>query len=147
GRLTSPGIDRLVADVEEAQAGRTLAAAQLLLHIATTPSAEPSLDTVLKMTLDRLADIVEFSRGSVSLIEGETLKVRASNGSPRRSTSGPRNAQGKSPTRAVRRIAVVRARGGRVIRELRPMRVDNVRRRVSTGSRPIRSWLGAPIVR
>ena len=27
------------------------------------------------------------------------------------------------------------------------MRVDNIRRRVSTGSRPIRSWLGAPIVR
>jgi len=80
GRVTSPGYDRLVADVEEAQAGRTLAAAQLVLDIATAASAEPSLDTVLQMALDRLADIVEFSRGSVSLIEGDTLKVRASTG-------------------------------------------------------------------
>ena len=134
GRLTSPGIDRLVADVEEAQAGRTLAAAQLVLDIATAASAEPSLDTVLQMALDRLGDIVEFSRGSVSLIEGDTLIVRASTGYRRRSTRGPRIAQGKSPRWTV-------------IRELRPLRVDDVRRRGSAGSRPIRSWLGAPIVR
>jgi signal transduction histidine kinase len=134
GRLTSPGIDRLVADVEEAQAGRTLAAAQLVLDIATAASAEPSLDTVLRMALDRLGVIVEFSRGSVSLIEGDTLFVRASTGYRRRSTRGPRIAQGTSPRWTV-------------IRELRPMRVDDVRRRGSTVSRPIRSWLGAPIVR
>jgi K+-sensing histidine kinase KdpD len=134
GRLMSPGIDRLVADVEEAQAGRTLAAAQLVLDIATAASAEPRLDTVLRMALDRLGDIVEFSRGSVSLIEGDTLFVRASTGYRRRSTRGPRIAQGKSPRWTV-------------IRELRPMRVDDVRRRGSTVSRPIRSWLGAPIVR
>jgi K+-sensing histidine kinase KdpD len=134
GRLPSPGIDRLVADVEETQAGRTLAAAQLVLDIATAASAEPRLDTVMQMALDRLGDIVEFSRGSVSLIEGDTLIVRASTGYRRRSTRGPRIAQGTSPRWTV-------------IRELRPMRVDDVRRRGSTGSRPTRSWLGAPIVR
>ncbi len=134
GRLTSPRIDQLVAEVEEAQAGRTLAAAQLVLDIATAASAEPSLDTVLQMALNRLGDIVEFSRGSVSLIEGDTLIVRASTGYRRRSTSGPRIAQGKSPRWTV-------------IRELRPMRVDDVRRRGSAGSRPTRSWLGAPIIR
>ena len=133
-RLTSPGIDRLVADVEEAHAGRTLAAAQLVLDIATAASAEPSLDTVLRMAIDRLGDIVEFSRGSVSLLEGDTLFVRASTGYRRRSTRGPRIAQGTSPRWTV-------------IRELRPMRIDDVRRRGSTVSRPIRSWLGAPIVR
>ena len=63
GRVTSPGIDRLVADVEQTQAARTLAAAQLVLDIATAASAEPSLDTVLRMALDRLGEIVEFSRG------------------------------------------------------------------------------------
>jgi K+-sensing histidine kinase KdpD len=134
GRLASPGIDRLVADVEQAQAGRTLAAAQLVLDIASAASAEPSLDTVLRMALDRLGDIVEFSRGSVSLIEGDTLNVRASTGYRRRSTRGPRITQGTSPRWTA-------------IRELRPIRVDDVSHRGSTGSRPTRSWLGAPIVR
>ena len=71
-----------MADVEEAQAARTLAAAQLVLDIATAASTEPKLDTVLRMALDRLGDIVEFSSGSVSLVDGDTLIVRASTGLP-----------------------------------------------------------------
>ena len=123
-----------MADVEEAQAARTLAAAQLVLDIATAASTEPKLDPVLRMALDRLGDVVEFSSGSVSLVDGDTLIVRASTGYRRRSTRGPRIAPGTSPRWTV-------------IRELRPMRLDDVRRRGSTASRLTRSWLGAPIVR
>ena len=134
GRLTSPGIDRLMADVEEAQVARTLAAAQLVLDIATAASTEPKLDPVLRMALDRLGDVVEFSSGSVSLVDGDTLIVRASTGYRRRGTRGPRIAPGTSPRWTV-------------IRELQPIRLDDVRRRGSTPSRLTRSWLGAPIVR
>ena len=133
GRLTSPGIDRLVADVEEAQAGRTLGGEARARHrdgrVGRTESRHRAANGARSPGV-----IVEFSRGSVSLVEGDTLFVRASTGYRRRSTRGPRIAQGTSPRWTV-------------IRELRPMRVDDVRRRGSTVSRPIRSWLGAPIVR
>jgi len=133
GRLTSPEIDPLVADVHEARSRRTLAAAELVLDIATAASTEPALDDVLRMALDRLGEIVAFSGGSISLVDAETLIVRASTGQRRRSARGPRIAQGSSPR-------------WKVIRSLAPMRLDDVRRRGSTGAHLTRAWLGAPIV-
>jgi GAF domain-containing protein len=81
-----------------------------------------------------LGEIVEFSGGTVALLEGDTLMVRAVAGQRRRGQRGPRIAPGASPR-------------WKVLDELRPIRVDDLRRRSAIGSRTPRAWLGAPIVR
>ena len=133
-RATTPAVDRLVADVTKTRTRRTLATADLVLDIATAASADPALEGVLRMALDRLAAIVDFSSGAVSLVEGDTLMVRAVAGQRRRGPSGPRIAPGSSPR-------------WKVLDELRPIRVDDLRGPGAIGSRAPRAWLGAPIVR
>ena len=133
-RVRTPAVERLVADVTKTRTRRTLATAELVLDIATAASADPGLDGVLRMALDRLGEIVDFSTGAVALVEGDTLMVRAVAGQRRRGASGPRIAPGSSPR-------------WKVLDELRPIRVDHLRRPGAIGSRAARAWLGAPIVR
>ena len=133
-RALTPTVERLVADVDEARTSRTLATAELVLDIATAASADPGLDSVLRMALDRLGEIVDFSSGAIALLEGDTLMVRAIAGQRRRSQRGPRIAPGTSPR-------------WQVLEELRPMRIDDLRKPTSIGSRTPRAWLAAPIVR
>ena len=133
-RPRTPTVDRLVDDVNEARAGRTLATAELVLDIATAASADPGLDRVLRMALDRLGEIVQFSGGAVALLEGDTLMVRATAGLRRRSQRGPRISPGSGPR-------------WQVLEERRPIRVDDLRKPSAIGPRTPRAWLGAPIVR
>jgi K+-sensing histidine kinase KdpD len=133
-RVRTPAVGRVVTDVTKTRTRRTLATAELVLDIATAASADPGLDDVLRMALDRLGEIVEFSSGSVALVEGDTLMVRAVAGQRRRGQSGPRIAPGANPR-------------WKVLDELRPIRVDDLRRPSAIGSRVPRAWLGAPIVR
>jgi K+-sensing histidine kinase KdpD len=129
-----PAGDRLVGNVKETRADRTLATAELVLDIAAAASAEPGLVGVLRMTLERLGQLVAFSSGSVALVEGDTLMVRAVIGHRRRNPSGPRIAPGTSPR-------------WKVLGELRPIRIDDLRGPRAIGARTPRAWLGAPIVR
>jgi K+-sensing histidine kinase KdpD len=133
-RARMPAVDRLVADVTKTRTRRTLATADLVLDIATAASEDPGLEGVLRMALDRLSEIVDFSSGAVALVEGDTLMVRAAAGQRRRGSSGPRIAPGSSPR-------------WKVLDELRPIRVDDLRGPGGIGSRLPRAWLGAPIVR
>jgi K+-sensing histidine kinase KdpD len=133
-RARTPAVDRLVADVTKTRNQRTQATAELVLDIATAASADPALEGVLRMALERLGEIVEFTSGAVALVEGDTLMVRAVAGQRRRGQSGPRIAPGASPR-------------WKVLDELRPIRVDDLRRPAAIGSRAPRAWLGAPIVR
>ena len=133
-RDSTPAVDRLVADVAKTRTRRTLATADLVLDIATAASADPGLEGVLRMALDRLAEIVEYSSGAVALVEGDTLMVRAVAGQRRRGASGPRIAPGSSPR-------------WKVLDEVHPIRVDDLRGPSALGSRAPRAWLGAPIVR
>jgi signal transduction histidine kinase len=133
-RARTPSVERLVADVTKTRTGRTLATADLVLDIATAASVDPGLESVLRMAVDRLAEIVDFSSGAIALVEGDTLMVRAIAGQRRRGASGPRIAPGSSPR-------------WKVLDELRPIRVDDLRRPSAIGSRAPRAWLGAPIVR
>ena len=133
-RAGTPPVDRLVTDVRKTRTRRTLATAELVLDIATAASDNPALEGVLRMTLDRLAEIVDFDGGSIALLEGDTLMVRAVAGQRRRAQSGPRIAPGSSPR-------------WKVLDELRPIRVDDLRRPNTIGSRAPRAWIGTPIVR
>lgn len=133
-RAGTPAIDRLVTDVRKTRTRRTLATAELVLDIATAASADPALEGVLRMTLDRLSEIVDFDGGTVALLEGDTLMVRAVAGQRRRGQSGPRIAPGSSPR-------------WKALDELRPIRIDDMRRPNAIGSRAPRAWLGAPIIR
>jgi signal transduction histidine kinase len=133
-RARTPAVERVVADVTKTRTRRTLATAELVLDIATAASADPGLEGVLRMALDRLGEIVDFNSGAVALVEGDTLMVRAIAGQRRRGASGPRIAPGSSPR-------------WMVLDELRPIRVDDLRRPNTIGSRAPRAWLGAPIVR
>ena len=133
-RARTPAVDRLVADVTKARADRTLATAELVLDIATVASAEPGLEGVLRITLERLAQIVDFNSASVALLEGDSLMVRAVAGQRRRNPSGPRIAPGSSPR-------------WKVLGQREPIRIDDLRRPSAIGSRRPRAWLGAPILR
>jgi K+-sensing histidine kinase KdpD len=133
-RARTPTVDQIVADVSDARADRTLATAELVLDIAAAASEEPGLVGVLRMTLERLEQLVEFSSGSIALVEGDTLLVRAVTGQRRRNPGGPRIAPGTSPR-------------WRVLAERRPIRIDDLRGPRAVGTRTPRAWLGAPILR
>ena len=135
-----PGIAaRIVADVHGAHADRTLATAELVLEITTATSGETELDGILRATLGRLRGIVAFTGGSIALVDGDDLVVRAAIGPFEDEAIGQR----------------VRRNDGRswtVIRTGRPTRVDDVqaegvRMRGKQAADAMRSWLAVPIPR
>lgn len=59
---------------------RALAEADLLKSITTASSGEQDLERILTATLDRLSRVLPFTGGSIALVEGEELVVRAAVG-------------------------------------------------------------------
>ena len=118
--------------------GRTLAAAALVLEITTAAAGERDLDAILRATLDRLHGVVAFTGGSIALVDGDDLVIRAAVGPFQAEALGQRLARGPS-------------RSWRVVEEGRPIRIDDLLdphgRSAATASPRIRSWLAVPIVR
>jgi len=130
---------RIVADVHEAQADRTLATAQLVLEITTAAAGETELEGILRTTLDRLRGIVAFTGGSIALVDGDELVVRAAIGPFEDEAIG-------------QRVARNEGRSWTVIRTLEPLRVDDVqaegvRMRGKRAANAMQSWLAVPIPR
>jgi K+-sensing histidine kinase KdpD len=135
-----PGVvARIVADVHEAHADRTLATAELVLEITTAAAGEYELDGILRAGLDRLRGIVAFTGGSIALVDGDELVVRAAVGPFEDEAIGQR----------------VRRNDGRswsVVTSRESIRVDDVqaegvRMRGKRAANSMRSWLAVPIPR
>ena len=120
--------------------GRTLAAASLVLEITTAAAGERDLDAILRATLDRLRGVVAFTGGSIALVDGDDLVIRAAIGPFEAEALGQRLARGPS-------------RSWRVVLERTPVRIDDLAGEggpaPTAGARParMRSWLAVPIVR
>jgi PAS domain S-box-containing protein len=115
------------------------AEAELLNGIALAAAGEDDLSRILAVTLERLAGQVRFTGGSIALIEGDELVVRAAIGPFAEAAMGSRLPRG-------------RGRTWQVIETLQPFRSDDLRRdgvRVVTdgaGEGGIRSYLAVPLV-
>jgi K+-sensing histidine kinase KdpD len=122
--LTSPG-------------DRTLATAELVLDIATAAAGERELEAILRAALDRLRGVVAFTGGSIALVDGEHLVIRAATGPFEEEAIGQRLARGSSLS-------------WRVVDTLEPVRVDDLRTTSTRipgaeASKAMRSWLAVPI--
>jgi signal transduction histidine kinase len=118
---------------------RTLAAAALVLEITTAAAGELELDVILRSALDRLHGVVDFTGGSIALVEGDDLVIRAAVGPFEAEAVGQRLPRGASAS-------------WEVIGSGEPRRFDDVqaegRRATGDGAgAAIRSWLAVPILR
>jgi K+-sensing histidine kinase KdpD len=118
---------------------RSAATAQLVLDIATAASGERELDQMLSETLDRLATVIPLTGGSIALVDGDELVIRAAVGPFAGEALGQRLPRGTG-------------RSWSVVTTLEPARIDDL---PAEGFRPagraaavaMRSWLAVPLVR
>ena len=118
---------------------RTLAAAALVLEITTAAAGERDLDAILRAALDRLHGVIDFTGGSIALVEGDELCIRTAVGPYAEQALGQRLRRGPSAS-------------WNVITSARPHRFDDLatagRRATSDAAGDgIRSWLAVPILR
>ena len=123
----------------EPTTARTLAAAALVLEITTAAAGERDLDAILRATLDRLRGVVSFTGGSIALIDGDDLVIRAAVGPFEAEALGQCLPRGPS-------------RSWQVILERAAVRIDDLHAQGlhATGAlagNAIHSWLAVPIVR
>lgn len=118
---------------------RTLAAAALVLEVTTAAAGERDLDAILRATLDRLRGVVSFTGGSIALVDGNDLVIRAAIGPFQEEALGQRLARGPS-------------RSWQVISSRMPIRIDDlqahgIRSTGAQAARAMHSWLAVPIER
>lgn len=121
------------------RAVRPDATSRLIIEIAAAASGELDLDQILHEALDRLRTVVPLTGGSIALVEGDELVVRAAIGPAAEDALGVRLRRGPS-------------RSWRVVETLEPYRTGDLHRdgdRISGPGSPtaFRSWLAVPIVR
>lgn len=129
---------RAMTEVARADA-RTLATAALVLEITTAAAGERDLDAILRAVLDRLRGVVSFTGGSIALVDGDELVIRAAIGPFEAEALGQRLRRGAGKSWAV-------------IETLRPVRIDDLAREGAhaagaEASAAMRSWLAVPIER
>lgn len=112
---------------------------RLIIEIATAASGELDLDQILNEALDRLRTVAPLTGGSIALVDGDDLVIRAA--------TGPFAAQALG-----QRLARNRGRSWKVIETLVPYRSGDLVRDGERVTAPveaggIRSWLAVPIVR
>lgn len=133
-QLDEPAVDRTATDPL-----RSSATAQLIVDIAATAAGERDLDAILLETLDRLGTVVPLTGGSIALVHGNDLVIRAAVGPFAGEALGQRLRRGTG-------------RSWTVVETLEPYLSGDV---VAAGLRvtgaaaatAIHSWLGVPIVR
>lgn len=118
---------------------RSRATAELVLEIATAAAGERELEAILRVALDRLGAVVGFTGGSIAVVDGDELVVRAAVGPFESEAIGQRLARGQG-------------RSWEVVATLEPARVDDmqaegVRAAGARAMTEMRSWLGVPIAR
>ncbi len=121
--------------MRKSRAERDLEAARLVLEIATSASGEPDLARILATTLAHLRTVVPLTGGSIALVEGDDLVVKAAIGPFAADADGQRLRRGPS-------------RSWRVVQRREPfLSGDLGADGMKSVSGPIRSWLAVPIVR
>ncbi len=115
------------------------ATARLVIEIAAAASGELDLDRILHEALDRLRGVVRLTGGSIALVEGEDLVVRAAIGPFAGEALGQRLRRGPS-------------RSWGVVERLEPYVTgdlfrDGDRMQGTAAASEVRSWLAVPIVR
>ncbi|HEU4918662.1 MAG TPA: histidine kinase dimerization/phospho-acceptor domain-containing protein, partial [Candidatus Limnocylindrales bacterium] len=123
----------------DSMARRSSAASQLIIDIASAAAGERDLDQILHETLDRLSSIAPLTGGSIALVEGDDLVVRAAVGRFAEEALGQRLRRGPSAS-----WSVVETLESRLISD---MHREGVRVQGAPSQEAIRSWLAVPIVR
>ena len=118
---------------------RSAATVQLVLDIATAAAGERELDQILHETLDRLAAVVPLTGGSIALVEGDDLVVRAA--------VGPFAAEALG-----QRLSRRPSRSWAVVETLEPYLVGDIQAaglqpRGTEAATRMHSWLAVPLVR
>lgn len=120
-------------------AHRSEASSRLIIEIAAAASGELALDQILHEALDRLRTVVRLTGGSIALVDGDDLCIRAAIGPFADEALGQRLHRGPS-----RSWGVVERQepflSGDLLR-------DGARVRGANASSAVRSWLAVPIVR
>jgi signal transduction histidine kinase len=122
-----------------APANRSAATSQLIIDIAGAAAGERDLDHILHETLDRLRAATAFTGGSIALVQGDELVIRAAVGPFAKEALGSRLRHRPSPS-------------WRVVETLEPCLVPDMHAAGHTvagpeGKKRLRSWLGVPIIR
>jgi len=118
---------------------RSEASSRLIIEIATAASGELDLDQILHEALDRLRAVMPLTGGSIALVDGDDLVIRAA--------IGPFAAQAIG-----QRLRRNTGRSWTVVDRLLPYRTGDLLRDGERVTAPveagaIRSWLAVPIVR
>jgi signal transduction histidine kinase len=118
---------------------RSGATSQLIIDIATAAAGERSLDQILHETLDRLQTVTPLTGGSIALVQGDELVIRAAVGPFADEALGQRLRRGPSLSWTI-------------VETLEPRNVPDMRTAGYVVRGPlardgIRSWLAVPIVR
>ena len=134
--MTNPGEP---ASGEGGTASRSAATSQLIIDIAGAAAGERDLDHILHETLDRLRTATAFTGGSIALVQGEELVIRAAVGPFASEALGQRLKRGPGPS-------------WRVVDTLEPYLVPDMHAAGFTvagpeGKKRMQSWLAVPIVR
>jgi signal transduction histidine kinase len=118
---------------------RSAATSRLIIEIAAAASAELDLDQILHEALDRLRSVISLTGGSIALVSGDELVIRAAIGPFADEAVGQSLRRGPS-------------RSWSVVQTLRPYRSGDLIRdgnRVAgkAAGTAVRSWMAVPIVR
>ena len=120
------------------RADRSEATSRLIIEIAAAASGELDLDQILHVALDRLRSVVRLTGGSIALVDGDELIIRAAIGPFADDAVGQRLRRGPS-------------RSWGVVDRLRPYLTADLLEDGGRISGPqadrIRSWLAVPIIR
>ncbi len=114
------------------QLDRALAEAELLNVIASDTSGESDLGRLLRVALDHLRRVVAFTGGSIALIEGQNLVVRAAVGPFAETALGQRLPRGSGAS-------------WRVIETGLPFFSNDLRGAGLSPTTPIRSYVAVPL--
>jgi PAS domain S-box-containing protein len=122
--ITLPAVAEDVVD-------RSLRETELLNAIAAAASGQTSLERILSVTLEHLRKFVSFTGGSIALIEGDDLVIRAASGRFASQARGQRLHRGTG-------------RAWQIIETQEPFLSHDVQ--ALTPSTDIRSYLGVPLI-
>lgn len=120
-------------------AGRAALAAELVIDIASAAAGEGDFESILFATLDRLRGLVAFTGGSIAVVEGDELVIRAAVGPFSSEALGTKLVRGPSLS-----WTVVETREPRLSGDLES---TGNRVHTPTAGRAIRSWLAVPLIR
>ena len=136
---TMTAVDDLPIKGAADDALRAIATAELVLDIATAASGEGELDQILQQTMRRVAKVTPLTGGSIALVDGDDLVIRAAVGPFADEALGQRLRRGAG-------------RSWTVVETLEPCLLDDIRAAglQASGARAavaMRSWLAVPLVR